>query len=74
MALSSEKKNRRVPYEPKGRSSAASAVAAKALPRCNLCFITGTEMQSIMHAYLSSLPLAEIGDALPAEDFYLKAS
>ena len=31
MALSSEKKNRRVPYEPKGRSSAASAVAAKAV-------------------------------------------
>jgi NitT/TauT family transport system substrate-binding protein len=52
----------------------APAVAAKALPRCNLCFITGDEMQSIMHAYLSSLPFAEIGDALPAEDFYLKAS
>ncbi|MBO7341110.1 MAG: ABC transporter substrate-binding protein [Clostridia bacterium] len=47
-----------------------AAVAEKALPKCNLCFITGTEMKNAMHAFLSALPFSSIGGALPADDFY----
>ena len=50
-----------------------SAVAEKAIPKCNLCFITGSEMKTAMQAFLSALPLSSIGGALPADDFYFGA-
>ncbi len=50
-----------------------AAVAEKAIPRCNLCFITGTEMQQRLDAFLKimyeSFPQS-IGGAVPGEDFY----
>ena len=49
---------------------AQAAVAEKAIPKCNLCFITGADMKAAMSAFLSALPVASIGGALPADDFY----
>ncbi|MBR4549801.1 MAG: ABC transporter substrate-binding protein [Oscillospiraceae bacterium] len=52
---------------------AKAAVAEKAIPRCNLCFITGEEMQQRLDAFLNILfkrfPQS-IGGAVPGEDFY----
>lgn len=51
------------------------AVAAKALPACNIAFIEGDEMQQKLSGYLSVLleqnPKA-VGGALPGDDFYYK--
>ncbi len=49
---------------------AQAEVAEKAIPKCNLCFITGEEMKTAMNAFLSALPLPSIGGALPEDDFY----
>ena len=52
---------------------AKAAVAEKAIPRCNLCFITGEEMQQRFAAFLEILFEAapqSIGGAVPGEDFY----
>lgn len=52
---------------------AKAAVAEKAIPRCNLCFITGAEMQKQLGAFLEILFASapqSIGGALPGEDFY----
>ena len=52
---------------------AKAAVAEKAIPRCNLCFITGEEMQQRLSAFLEILFDAapqSIGGAVPGEDFY----
>lgn len=50
-----------------------AAVAAKALPYCNITFIEGKEMKEKLSGYLEVLfnqnPKA-VGGALPAEDFY----
>ena len=52
---------------------AKAAVAEKAIPRCNLCFITGEEMQQRLDAFLNILfqrfPQS-IGGAVPGDDFY----
>lgn len=49
------------------------AVAAKALPQCNIVFMDGEEMKGALSSYLSVLydqnPKA-VGGALPADDFY----
>ena len=49
------------------------AVAAKALPECNITFIEGAEMKAKLSAYLQTLmdqnPKA-IGGAMPGDDFY----
>ena len=49
------------------------AVAAKALPECNITFIEGGEMKAKLSAYLQTLmdqnPKA-IGGAMPGDDFY----
>ena len=49
------------------------AVAAKALPECNITFIEGGEMKAKLAAYLQTLmdqnPKA-IGGAMPGDDFY----
>lgn len=50
-------------------------VAAKAIPYCNICLITGDDMQTRVSAYLDVLFTQNpqsVGGALPTEDFYLK--
>lgn len=52
-----------------------AAVAEKALPRCNLCFVTGDEMQENMDGFLQTLygvAPESIGGAVPDEGFYYK--
>ena len=52
---------------------AKAAVAEKAIPRCNLCFITGADMQAALSAFLETMAASapeSIGGAVPAEDFY----
>lgn len=52
---------------------AKAPVAQKAIPKCNLCFVTGAEMKTAMSIFLSQMPLASIGGALPGDDFYYGA-
>ena len=52
---------------------AQAAVAEKAIPKCNLCFVTGSEMKSALQEFLATLPAASIGGTLPADDFYFGA-
>ena len=50
-----------------------AAVAKKALPRCNVCFLTGEEMKSAMAGYLEIMLAqapASVGGSLPGDDFY----
>lgn len=52
---------------------AKGAVAAKALPNCNVCFITGEEMKEALSQFLSIMfgaAPASIGGNLPADNFY----
>ena len=52
---------------------AKAAVAEKAIPNCNVCFVTGEEMQAQLGAFLEimfeSAPQS-IGGAVPGDDFY----
>lgn len=43
----------------------AAPIAEKAIPNCNLCFVTGEAMKDDMNAFLTAL-----GVALPADSFY----
>lgn len=50
-----------------------AAVAAKALPYCNITYIDGEEMKSALSGYLEvlfELDPSAVGGALPDEDFY----
>ena len=50
-----------------------AAVAAKAIPNCNVCFVTGEDMQRELGAFLeimSEKAPQSIGGKLPGEDFY----
>jgi NitT/TauT family transport system substrate-binding protein len=50
-----------------------AAVAAKAIPRCNICFVTGEEMQRQLSAFLQTMfetAPQSIGGSVPGEDFY----
>ena len=50
-----------------------AAVAAKAIPNCNVCFITGTEMQDALSQFLTimhGVAPASVGGNIPGEDFY----
>lgn len=51
------------------------AVAKKALPKCNITFVEGDEMKTMLSGYLSVLfdqnPTA-VGEKLPGDDFYFK--
>lgn len=52
---------------------AKEAIAAEAIPRCNLVYVTGEEMKAALSAYLEALAGFDaglIGGALPEEDFY----
>ncbi len=50
-----------------------AAVAAKAIPNCNVCFITGLEMQEALSQFLTimyDVAPASVGGTIPADDFY----
>jgi NitT/TauT family transport system substrate-binding protein len=50
-----------------------AAVAQKAIPHCNVCFVTGEEMQAQLSAFLEIMFEAapqSIGGAVPGPDFY----
>ena len=52
---------------------AKGAVAAKALPNCNLCFITDDAMKTMMIEFLEIMyktQPASIGGTIPGDDFY----
>ena len=56
---------------------AKAAVAQKALPYCNICFITGEEMKTKLTGYLEILLAADpqsVGGAIPADDFWYPAA
>lgn len=53
-----------------------AAVAEKALPECNIVFISGSEMKEKLSGYLSRLydgAAASVGGAVPGDDFYYGA-
>lgn len=52
---------------------AQAPVAQSAIPKCNLCFVTGSEMKAALAAFLAQMPLPSIGGALPQDDFYFGA-
>ncbi len=52
---------------------AKAAVAAKAIPNCNVCFITGGEMQAALAEFMTimhGVAPASVGGAIPGDDFY----
>lgn len=52
---------------------ANAAVAEKAIPKCNVCYLDGADMKAAMQVYLTALSginPASIGGTLPADDFY----
>ncbi|MBR2047189.1 MAG: ABC transporter substrate-binding protein [Oscillospiraceae bacterium] len=52
---------------------AQAAVAAKAIPNCNVCFIAGGEMQTALAEFLNimfQVAPASVGGSLPGDDFY----
>ena len=52
---------------------AKAAVAAKAIPNCNVCFITGSEMQAALSEFLTimhGVAPASVGGSVPGDDFY----
>ena len=52
---------------------AKAAVAKKAIPASNICFVTGNEMKTKLSGYLAVLFAADkkaVGGKLPADDFY----
>lgn len=52
---------------------ANAQVAQNAIPKCNICFVSGDTMKSAMKVYLQALyeinPMS-VGGALPSDDFY----
>ncbi len=50
-----------------------AAMAKKAIPYCNICFVTGNEMKTKLSGYLTVLENADktsIGGKLPTDEFY----
>lgn len=55
---------------------AQAAIAEKAIPKCNICYLDGADMKAKMETYLGALMNinpAAIGGSLPASDFYYNA-
>lgn len=55
---------------------AQAAVAEKAIPKCNVCYLDGATMKSAMEVYLTALMNINanaIGGKLPEADFYYNA-
>ncbi len=53
-----------------------AAVAAKAMPNCNITYIDGADMKTALSGYLEVLynqDASSVGGALPADDFYYNA-
>lgn len=52
---------------------AKAAIAEKAIPKCNVCFVTGEEMKTELSAFLEimfeKVPQS-IGGSIPGDDFY----
>ena len=56
-----------------GKDVKKAAVAAKAIPNCNICFIDGADMQSALAAFyevMYSVAPDSIGGSIPGDDFY----
>ena len=52
---------------------AKAAVAAKAIPNCNVCFVSGADMQAALTEFLTALSTVapqSIGGSVPGDDFY----
>ena len=52
---------------------AKAAVAAKAIPNCNVCFVSGADMQAALTEFLTALSTVapqSIGGEVPGDDFY----
>lgn len=52
---------------------AKAAVAAKAIPNCNVCFIAGAEMKEALGEFLNimhGVAPASVGGNIPGDDFY----
>ena len=50
-----------------------AAVAAKAIPNCNVCFIAGAEMKAALAEFMNimfEVAPASVGGAVPGDDFY----
>lgn len=50
-----------------------AAVAEKAIPRCNICFVAGEDMQTRLSAFLKTMfetAPQSVGGAVPGDDFY----
>ena len=50
-----------------------AAVAAKAIPNCNVCFIAGAEMKAALSEFMNimfAVAPASVGGNVPGEDFY----
>lgn len=50
-----------------------AAVAAKAIPNCNVCFIAGSDMLAALSEFLNimfEVAPASVGGAIPGDDFY----
>ena len=53
-----------------------AAIAAKAIPQCNLTFVTGNEMKDMLQDYYQILfqtSSASIGGSMPYDSFYYGA-
>lgn len=56
--------------------AASTAIAKKAIPNCNLCFVTGSAMKENVNSYFEVLFNADaksIGGKLPTDDIYYNA-
>lgn len=50
-----------------------AAVAAKAIPNCNVCFLAGAEMKDALSEFLTIMHAVEpasVGGSVPGDDFY----
>ncbi len=57
--------------------AASAAIAKKAIPTCNLCYVTGKDMKDNVNGYFNVLFNADptsIGGKLPADDLYYEAN
>lgn len=73
VALLSEDTAQAAQYIEEAGIFAKAAVAQKAIPNCNVCFITGEAMQQQLSAFLDIMGETapqSIGGKVPAEDFY----
>lgn len=60
-----------------GLFAGAAPIAQKAIPKCNVRYMDGDAMKAAMQTYLgvlNTIAPASIGNKLPADDFYYKAS